>query len=79
MRIPIAITDDMQRRLGCEGITLESAFVEDRASRASVLVFHIDPARRRTKTVSPILKFSEKQYAIPSASASAPGYTVVLS
>ena len=67
MRIPIAITDDMQSRLGCEGVRLESAFVEDQASRSTVFVFHVDPARSWTRTASPVIKFSEEQYAIPRA------------
>ena len=67
MRVPIEITDDMQRQLGCEGVTLESAFVESRASRATVFVFHVDPARSLVKTAFPVVKYSERRFAIPRA------------
>ena len=67
MRIPIAITDDMRRTLGCEGITLETVFVEGEASRATVFVYRVDPAQKLVQSTVSVLKFSEKLYAIPRA------------
>ena len=65
MRIPIAITGCMRRVLGCEGTTLETVFVEGEASRATVFVFSVDPTRKLVQPTVSVLKFSEKQYAIP--------------
>lgn len=67
MRIPIEITDDMQNLLGCDGVTLESAFVEPEASPATVFGFQVHPARRLLKTTFPVVKYSERRYAIPRA------------
>ena len=67
MRKPVAITDDMQRRFECEGVRFKSAFVEDQVSRATVNVFHVDPARSWMKTASPVLKIAGKKHAIPRA------------
>ena len=67
MRVPIKITDDMQRQLGCVGVTLEAVFVESRESRATVFVFYVDPARSLLKNPSPVVKYSERRFAIPRA------------
>ena len=37
MRIPIKVTDDLQRQLGCDGFALESVFIW---GRAGAVVYH---------------------------------------
>ena len=65
--MPITIINDMRRLLDCRGVTLESVFVEAQEPRDTVLVYHVDPGRSSVKTVSPVVKFSEKRFAIPRA------------
>ena len=57
----------MRRALGCDGITLETVFVEAEASRATVFVYRVDPAQKLVRPTLPVLKFSESRYAIPRA------------
>ena len=66
MRVPIEVTDDLQRQLGCEGIKLESVFVESEAPRHTVVIFRVDPTRSWT-TAGPVVKFSKRRFAIPRA------------
>ncbi len=67
MRQPLRVTNDLQRSLGCDGVTLESAFLDARASGATVLVQRVDPARSPLTTATPVVKFSRSQDAIPDA------------
>ena len=63
MRIPIKVTDDLQRHLGCDGITLESVFIEQKPSRTTVLVCNVDLAQNLINASSPVVKFSKSEFA----------------
>ncbi|MCY4617790.1 MAG: hypothetical protein OXD50_04440 [Chloroflexi bacterium] len=66
MRQPIEFSGDDSGTLGCEGLSLESAFVEGDAQRATVLVHRVDLSRSQASRQPPALvKFSEDRYAIP--------------
>ncbi len=66
--MPIEITEEMQHMLGCRGISLESGFVETKEPRTTVFVYKTDVAPDLVpQTGSTIVKFSEKQHAIPRA------------
>ena len=57
----------MRQLMECQGVELEAAFVEEQTSRATVLVYHVNPARTLSRNLRPVVKFSEKQFAIPRA------------
>lgn len=67
MRIPIKVTDDLQRHLGCDGITLESVFIEQKPSLTTILVYYVDLAQNLINASSPVVKFSKSEFAIPRA------------
>ena len=66
MRLPITAIGDDFGCPTCEGITLEAAFVETDAPRATVLVYRVDLSRASVDAIpAGIVKFSDDQYAIP--------------
>ena len=65
MRIPIKVTDDLQRQLGCDGFALEPVFIEQDPSLTAVLVYYVDLAQNLINASSPVVKFSKGAFAIP--------------
>ena len=48
-------------------VTLESTFVKTETPQTTVFVYCVGPARKLVQPTLPVLKFSEKRYAIPRA------------
>ena len=67
MRNPIEITD--KHELESKGLTLESSFIESDPTKALVLVYRVDLTRSWLKAVSPVVKFSKREHAIPNPKA----------
>ena len=66
MRNPIEITDKhkLESRL-----TLESSFIESDPTKTLVVVYRVDLTGSRLKTLSPVVKFSKREHAIPNPEA----------
>lgn len=67
MRNPIEITD--KHELESKGLTLESSFIESDPTKAPVLVYRVDLTGSRLKALSPVVKFSMREHAIPNPEA----------
>ena len=65
-RLPVEFSGDESEALTCDGVTLESAFIETAVPRATVLVYRIN-ASRSVLEMRPdsLVKFSEEPHAIP--------------
>lgn len=65
-RLPLEVSVDDRGALTCEGVTLESAFVDTAAPRATVLGSRVDPSRSPVRArPARVVKFSEDRHAIP--------------
>ena len=67
MRNPIEITD--KHKLESKGRTLETAFIESDPTKAPVFVYRVDLTGSRLKALSPVVKFSKREHAIPNPEA----------
>ena len=67
MRSPIEIMD--KHELESKGLTLESALIESDPIKALVLVYRIDLTGSWLKALSPVVKFSKREHAIPNPKA----------
>ena len=65
-RLSLEVSADDRGALTCEGVTLESAFIETAVLRATVLVSRVDPSRSLLGAAPDcVVKFSDCQYALP--------------
>lgn len=64
---PIEFTHQLQKQLGCQGITLESGTIEIQTSRAVTFVFCVDLDGSPIGAVSSVIKYSKREHAIPKA------------
>ena len=67
MRVPIETNDGFKDQLSCEGVLLESAFLDPQASCTIVFVFYVELDAYRFKAASPVIKYSKTPYAIPNS------------
>ena len=68
MRELIPITDDLRAAQGCDGVTLEDAFIETDEPRATVFVCRVDmPPTSAVAAPPPVVKFSRREHAISGA------------
>lgn len=68
MKIPIGSPPEATAVLEMPGVTVESTFINDDLRRSVVEVLRVDLSRRSpTETPSAVVKFSERQHALPVA------------
>lgn len=58
-----------KHKLESKGRTLESSFIESDPPKALVLVYRVDLTGSRLKALSPVVKFSKREHAIPNPEA----------
>lgn len=67
MRKTIPIAANQPNDLGCPGLTLETAFVDDGSPETQVMVFRVEPLPGTRPTNMTVVKFSKSKHAIPDA------------
>ena len=67
LRNTIEFTD--KHELDSKGLALETAFIESGPTKALVLVYRVDLTGSQSKALSPVVKFSKREHALPNPEA----------